>query len=295
MSHDDLSLERRLRAAAPRIDEAAFDPTLLARVREQPVAGRSRPRTIAIPVAAGATLTATAVVMLAGGPADVGGPSPASAVTQALRWLDPPAGTVLHARSIERQGGRTVTREWWQSADDPGLHRERFTGARAYETSGDALYDPATNTIYEGEDVETESRLPPEAAALPAADPIIVKVRILLERGHMTVTGRVRHDGADAWEIALRPGQGRPVWKLWVSAADGRPLELSDPGRDAGEPAQEIRWPAYEVLPDAQARGLLTLRGAHPTAHVTREAAQTQAAQRRLVGETAAPTTEKTR
>src|ERR1700754_3900889 len=127
MSHDDLSLERRLRAVAPPIDDAAFDATLLARARERAGSRRSLPRTIASPVAAGATLTATAVVMLAGGPADVGGPSSASAVTQALRWLAPPAGTVLHARSIERQGGRTVVREYWQSADDPGAQRERFT------------------------------------------------------------------------------------------------------------------------------------------------------------------------
>jgi hypothetical protein len=284
MDDHDLTLERRLRASAPPVDDTAFDAALLARVRRQPVARRSLPRTVAIPAAAGATLTATAVMMLAGGPADVGGPSSASAVTQALRWLDPPAGTVLHARSVERQGGRTVTRESWRSADDPGAERERFTAGRTYETSGDALYDPATNTIYQGRAGDKGPQLPPEAAALPASDPIVTKVRILLERGDLKVTGRVRHGGTDAWEIALRPGEGRPVWKLWVSAADGRPLELRDPGRDASEPPQEIRWPAYEVLPRNSAARLLTLRGAHPTARVTRDPAQVEAAQRRLLG-----------
>ena len=238
-----------------------------------------------MPAAAAATLTAAAVLMLAGGPADVGGPSSAAAITQALRWFDPPANTVLHVRITEPQGGRTTTREFWQSADDRSVQREVVSGDRPYETSGDALYDPATNTIYDAAPGKG-SQPPPEAAALPAADPVVTKVRFLLERGNLHVTGRERHLGADAWVIALRADAGRPVWKLWVSAADGRPLELRDPGRDASEPAQVIRWPTYEVLPEARAGDLLTLRGAHPTARVSHDPAQAAAAQRRLFGMT---------
>ena len=90
-----------------RADEDAFDAELLARVREQPIAARRTvPRAVAVPVAAGVTLTATAVVMLGGGPGDVGGPSSASAITQALHWLSPPHGTILHVRSVETQGVR---------------------------------------------------------------------------------------------------------------------------------------------------------------------------------------------
>jgi hypothetical protein len=63
----------------------------------------------------------------------------------------------------------------------------------------------------------------------------------------------VQHDGADAWAISLKRGEGRPVWTLWVSAADGRPLELRDPGRDANEAPQVIHWPVYEVLRGAAA------------------------------------------
>ena len=105
---DDLA--RRLRASRPPMahaDEDAFDADLLARVREQPIAARRTvPRAVAVPVAAGVTLTATAVVMLGGGPGDVGGPSSASAITQALHWLSPPDGTILHVRSVETQGPR---------------------------------------------------------------------------------------------------------------------------------------------------------------------------------------------
>ncbi len=277
-------LERRLRAARPPMahaDENAFDEDLLARVREQPIAARRAvPRAVAVPVAAGLTITATALVMLAGGPGDVGGPSSASAVTQALRWLNPPHGTILHARSVETQGGRTTTREFWQSADDPAAAREVLSGAERSETAGDARYDPATDTIYE----------PPAGApsagkrgdkALPAGDPAVAKVRTLLQEGRMVVRGREIHNGVDAWAISLKPDVGRPVWTLWVSAADGKPLELRDPGRDASEQPQVIRWSAYEVLPGAQANRVLTLTGAHPSARVVHDAARAETATRR--------------
>ena len=45
----------------------------------------------------------------------------------------------------------------------------------------------------------------------------------------------------------------------------GRPLELYDPGRDANEQPQTIRWTAYDVQP---ANGTsVTLEQAHPSAH----------------------------
>ena len=256
-------------------------------------------------MAAGAALTATAVVMLGGGPGDVGGPSSAAAITQALHWLDPPSGTILHVRSVETMGAQTTTRELWQSADHPASERQLIQGARSFETSGDALYDPATNTIYDppaggpiaGDAGARKSKraeakvAPPGGApagkpggeAMPAGDPIVDKVRILLQEGRMTVTGREVHDGTSAWAISLKPDVGRPVWTLWVSAADGKPLELRDPGRDATEQPQVIRWPAYEVVRDADADRLLTLTGAHPSARVVHDAAQLDAAERRLM------------
>ena len=301
---DDLA--RRLRASRPpmaRVDEDAFDADLLARVREHPIAARrALPRGVALPVAAGVTLTATAVVMLGGGPGDVGGPSSASAITQALHWLSPPHGTILHVRSVETQGAETTTRELWQSADNPASARLRTEGAHSFETAGGALYDPATDTIYDA------LAAPPSAAeaskaegagkqaapagmpgtgkpgdrAFPAGDPVVDKVRFLLQKGQMVVKRREIHDGVDTWAISLKADVGRPVWTLWVSAADGKPVELRDPGRDASEQPQVIRWPAYEVLPGSDSDQLLTLRGAHPTAHVVHDAAQMAAAERRL-------------
>ncbi|MCW3063712.1 MAG: hypothetical protein JWN32_884, partial [Solirubrobacterales bacterium] len=118
---------------------------------------------------------------------------------------------------------------------------------------------------------------------MPAGDPIVDKVRLLMQQGRMVVTGRELHNGTSAWAISLKPAVGRPVWTLWVSAADGKTLELRDPGRDASEQPQVIRWPTYEVLPHSGADQLLTLTGAHPSAHVVHDAAQTAAAERRLM------------
>ncbi len=312
MEHHDLTddLDRRLRAARPaaaRVDEHAFDGALLDRVSQGPIAARrSVPRSVAVPVAAGVIVAATAAVVLGGGPDNVGGPPSAAAITQqTLRWLDPPAGTILHARSIETSGAQTTTREFWQSADDPTAERELVEGAQTFEVSGDAMYDPATNTIY-------DPLAPPPAAgivptdnpkgapsknataalpapgktgpdnSLPAADPIVTKVRTLLEQGAMTVTGRELHDGIDTWAISLKPDGGRPVWTMWVSVADGKPVELSDPGRDASEQPQDIRWPVYEVLPGSSAAQLVTLTGAHPSAQVVHDPAQVAAAEQRL-------------
>jgi hypothetical protein len=295
-SHVSDDLDRRLRAARPGAAEAdrdAFDGELLSRVRAQPIAARRTvPRAVAVPVAAGVTLTAAAAVMLGGGPADVGGPSSAAAITQTLRWLSPTPGTILHARSIETQGARTTTREFWQSADDPGSARLRTEGAQTFETAGGALYDPATDTIYDAlapaptKGGHTGSAVKPAdkagAEGMPLGDPIVGKVRTLLGEGHMAVTGREVHGGTDAWAISLKPDAGRPVWTLWVSTADGKPLELRDPGRDANELPQVIRWSTYEVLPDAGADRLVTLTGAHPSARVVHDPAQAAGAEQRL-------------
>ncbi len=285
MEHDVME---RLRAARPRVDDDAFDPELLARVREQPIEARARravPRAVAIPVAAGVTLTVAGAVMLAGGPGDVGGPSSASAITQALHWLDPGADQILHARSVETQGGRTTTREVWQSSDDPADQRLRVDDASTYELSGDAFYDPGTDTIYDGPSGPAakgggagKGRDP----ALPAGDPIVEKVRILLSEGHMSVTGLENHNGTQAWAISLKPDAGRPAWTIWVDADNGKPLELRDPGRDANEAPQTIRWTTYEVLPEAGADQLLTLTGAHPSARVVHDPAAVDAARQRL-------------
>jgi hypothetical protein len=305
--HVSDDLERRLLAARPhmaRVDESAFDAELLARVRAQPrAARRTVPRAVAVPVAVGVTVTATAVVMLGGGPGDVGGPSSASAITQTLRWLNPSPHTILHVRSVTTQGAQTTTEEFWQSADHPTTARLRSEGAHAFETSGKALYDPATDTIYDAIAVPPKGRdgvklkpaegkvaVPGSAAtgkpgdgAIPPGDPVVAKVRILLQEGRMVVTGREVHNGTSAWAISLKPDAGRPVWTLWVSAADGKPLELRDPGRDANEQPQVIRWPTYEVLPGSDADEVLTLRGAHPSARVVHDAAKSAAAEQRLM------------
>jgi hypothetical protein len=288
VEHHDLTLERRLRAARPHagmVDETAFDQDLLDRVRALPIdRRRTVPRAVTGSLAAGVTLTIAGLLMLAGGPG--GGPSAAAAISQTLHWLNPPAGTVLHVRSTATQGGRTTTREYWQSADHPALAREVVGGAQRFEVSGDSLYDPATDTIYDPppakeDDKRAAGKIDPRGR-VPASDPVVAKVRILLQYGDMEVTGREEHNGTEAWAVSLKQGAGRPVWTLWVSAADGKPLELRDPGRDASEAPQVIRWSAYDVLPARDADAQLTLRAAHPSARVVSDPDQVAAAEQRL-------------
>ena len=283
MAHD-LDIDARLRAARPRAavhDPQAFDARLLDTVRRQPVAARrSIPRSVTL--ATVAALAVAAAVLLGGGPDGVGGPSAAAAITRALHWLNPPSGTVLHARSSETQGARTTIREVWQSADDPAGERVVITtGAQRYETSRGYLYDPAANTIYA---VDTPS--PPDGAELRYGDPIVQKVKTLLEQGDMEVSGPVTHHGTSAFAISLKATAARPTWTLWVSAADGRPLELRDPGRDASEAPQVITWSSYEVLSGSSASAQASLRTAHPDARVVADPEAVDAALSRLTGVT---------
>lgn len=324
-------LETRLRGARPRAaqpDVAAFDAELLARVRVLPISSRrSLPRPVAV-TAAGGTLAAAAAAMFVGAPGDVGGPQQASAIEQALHWLTPPAHTVLHVRNVERSGGQTTTREFWQSSDEPEKARMVEGGAHPIETSGDAFYDPSTNTIYDpfikggpeglvdhggkpvdgdkdaaiaakekAKEVRSEAAKPGGPSVRPAGgppsdkpgqvqprvgDPIIQKVRTLLGDDQMSVTGREVHDGVDTWKISLNPNAGRESWTLWVTAADGKPVELVDPGRGGNDGEQVIRWTTYEVLPDTDANSVTTLQGAHPDAHVVHDETAVGAAEARL-------------
>ena len=264
MEHDMTDdLDRRLRAARPptaHADEDAFDAELLARVREQPIAARRTvPRAVAVPVAAGVTLTATAVVMLGGGPGDVGGPSSASAITQALHWLNPPRGHDP-ARPQRRDPGRADDHARVLAVGGRSRRRARAARAarRASRPRATRCYDPATDTIYDRRRAaprpSRRPRKPGDDGRLPRRRSPIRRARSgsCSQEGRMVVTGREIHNGADAWAISLKPDVGRPVWTLWVSAADGKPLELRDPGRDASEQPQVIRWPTYEVLPGAR-------------------------------------------
>ena len=169
---------------------------------------------MALPLGGGLAATATAFVVLAGGP---GGPSRADAVTQALHWLSPPAGTILHTRSVATQGGHTTTTEMWQSADDPATERLRHGGNPTYETAGDAVYDPATDTIYAAPADPTSpaddaklaaGRVGAKTGTLGPGDPIVDKVRTLLQDHRMTVGAETTHDGAAALPISLKAGPG---------------------------------------------------------------------------------------
>jgi hypothetical protein len=152
----DDPVDKRLRAARPPladVDPAIYDADLLARVQRQPdVPSARRPRRLALPIGAALAIVVAAALVLTGGPLNLRSPSRAdAAITRALRWFDPPAGSILHMRSemtsARPNGGSAVlVQETWQSADHPGQER-RLEGAAETDSRGD-LYDVATDTVY---------------------------------------------------------------------------------------------------------------------------------------------------
>ena len=111
-----------------------------------------------------------------------------------------------------------------------------------------------------------------------AGDTIVAKVRTLLAIGNAEVRGRAVYNGHDAWVIGLKPGEGGPDWKLYVSADDGKPLGLHDPGRGRDAP-EDAKWSTYEIAPDSTP---LTLTAAYPDARVVRDDAEYSAAMERF-------------
>jgi len=222
-------------------------------------------------------------------------------------------------------GHHTLIQEIWQSADHPERQRHvERDGDRIVETAGEDVYDPATNKIYEhvppgprqraqirtaierklaaakaqGASADVIRRLHVDArkaqagtledgagAPLPAGDPGVGKIRMLLRRGDASVRARERHDGVEAWAIALEPGpqgEGAPHWTLWTAASDGRPLELRIDNGPGTPILESTRWTTYETLPGDEADRLLTLTGAHPDARVGLDPERLDAARQRL-------------
>lgn len=215
----------RLRAARPNeaaVPDTAFDRELLERLMAQPMPHRHQaasrrlsPRRAVLAVAA---VTAAAIA-LAGGPGFIGGPSAApAAVTEAMRWFDPPAGTILHFRSeltsVTPEGGtREVVQELWQSADDPARLRkiERADGVVAESVGGD-LYDRERQTIY----VEVPARPGELSRAL-------------------------RHKAAAAQDEGADPEQVRRFRARASEIEAGKPVE-ADAAVDVGDPSvAEVR------------------------------------------------------
>ena len=143
-------VDTRLRAARPRAavaDPDAFDAELLRRIRSAPVARRNR-RRLLLPAAAAVVAVAAAVLVLVPGSATA--PTAEAAVRQAMRWFDPPPGTVVHYRNVIRgQDVPPLVQEVWQSVDHPGqLRRLESWEGTTVEVADGLLHDPAANTTY---------------------------------------------------------------------------------------------------------------------------------------------------
>ena len=236
MPHDDLmdDLDVRLRQSRPDdadVDADAFDADLLARVRSTPMTPRSVARRPTCCPVAGVTVVATAAVAAHRRPRR-GAARLADAITPTLHWLDPPDGTILHARSVETDGDQTLTREFWQSADDSNLRREVFQGSENFETAGDeTFYVAATNTIYDA---------PKGAADKPRADgtPRAGRSRPRTPPGDAAKAAKLRAEGKAPVEadggLIPAPSSDTQRAKADEAAANGvgeanEPLPVGDP------------------------------------------------------------------
>jgi hypothetical protein len=318
----DDPIDRRVRAARPPqadVDPAACDVDLLARLHA--LEGRpSRGRRLALAASAVLAAAVAAAVVLAGGsPGGVG--SARAEMARTLRWFQPPPGTILHTRSAMTTPSGTSVQEEWQSVDHPESER-RIEGAaetapgELYDRVRDTIYLEVApsraaqkaairraiaaklRSARSGADADRlradEQRLldgvdrgrQPGARAqesVQAGDVVVAQVRKLLDEGNASVGEQTTHDGTAAIPITARPDSAVARWTLWTAAGDGRPLELDvDRGPVRLGAAERTRWTVYEIVPDDDAEGLLTLVGAHPDARVVRDADAYAAAERRL-------------
>src|SRR5204863_1231487 len=98
-----------------------------------------------------------------------------------------------------------------------GLKRA-LNGAKAAKDSGDmAKRDAVKKAKLDAEDPGgTETRPAPGRVDkpadedMPAGDPFVAKVRVLIDMGRAVVKGREVHDGVDAWAITLAAGDRAP-------------------------------------------------------------------------------------
>jgi hypothetical protein len=142
----------------------------------------------------------------------------------------------------------------------------------------DQLYDPVRNTVYTPPPVRVNRGA---GATLPSECSFMARfagqIRALLSSGHARVAGHARIDGKDTIEIVSSAN-------TYYVTADGSysPVELVNgrPNDRAG--MTTLLFHAYEQLPAADQRKLLSLRARHPSAAVDHTLAGYRAAIRRL-------------
>ena len=187
----------------------------------------------------------------------------------------PPAGTILHVRSVETQGGRTTTREFWQSADRSGGRAP--PGRRV----GD-LRDGRRQPLRPGDRHDLRRRRRGRRSASRAAagpcPPAIrssTKVRFLLQDRRLEVTGRERP------QRRPRPGRSRcgPTPAGPCGSSGWRPPTASR--WSCATPAATRRAPAGHPLADL--RGAARGRRAQAAHAQGRAPDRRRRARRRLV------------
>jgi hypothetical protein len=265
----DEDLDRRLREARPPATEAdpsAHDADLLARLTRAP----DRRRRLALPVAAVAAAGLAVAVVLAGTHVSATDDAEA-AIARAQHWFAPAPGTILHTRSTLTDRGTSLVQESWQSVDAPARQRLlQEQDGRRVETTADAIYDPASDTVYENAPADASGlaaerrrireaigRKIAGARAAGAGPDVIAQLRraerlALAKAGTRTDTGFVGSAG-DTTVAQIRKnltaGRASVGAETTHDGADAFPITLtqSDPGgRDT------VRWTLWTAAGDGR-------------------------------------------
>jgi hypothetical protein len=249
-------LERDLYALAePRPGDDELRVALRTRLAPVQRPRRRRPSSRSLlPAAAAVAAAAVAAAVFLGGnrpPA-----AHAAVLRRTLAAVTPPAGTILHVKTVDTENGIRFVGEWWQQTDAPyasrGLkgepgHEVEFAddGRTSY------TYDPASNTIYER----------PDTAAPVLNDPIAL-VRGELADGKAQFDGTVVIGGLSLYSIKLSSGV-----VAYVDETSYAPRYIDSPQQN-GTTARFV-VATYEYLPATAANELLLNEVAqHPDARV---------------------------
>src|SRR5439155_12730665 len=188
--------------------------------------------------------------------------------------VTPPAGVVLHEKTINTLGGLQWGYEFWQRSDPPYSYRViKGPTEAAFTGSTIETYDPATNTISAQPDPQPK-----------LYDDPVAKLRELLAKGDAQVIGTTTIDGRDVLKIVAHSSNDMLFnGTIYVDTKSYRPVlaEIQQNAYDCGHSSpcsglERIRFLAYEYLPaTADTLRLVSLEAQHPGASVAAAPAPT--------------------
>lgn len=239
-------------------------------------AHRRRPRLLRVATGAAVAAAVGAVVLAA--PWSRG--SHAAVLEQIQSALTPKPGWIVHERDLINNGQHNTTAsEIWMQLSPRYTYRELLDrpGTTPLEqggtsSSGDLVFDPATNTLYQDDSLNRG------AAGVPR--PLTGDLRSALATGRAALAGRITLPGQTIYRIVPTRPQRDGLWIAYVDGTTFRPIRFEFDGAPAdgkdSAPRPSISVVTvmtYEYLPPTAANlQLANVRSRHPAATIARAA-----------------------